>query len=101
MGPDVTLKPFFDVVYQGTWIVVNRLPLERGRATHRYEVLTREGQTCLARIAWDGPWRTYVLIPQDGSLWESQCLADVVTFLEQLKQARRTSALWRKSRGET
>mgnify|MGYP001565588896 CR=1 FL=1 len=88
-------------VYAGHWICIMRLPLERGRVTHQYEVRTSEDQTCLARIQWYGPWRTYVLIPKDGSIWENRCLRDVVTFLEQLKQERRTSALWRKSRGET
>ena len=73
-------------VYSGRWFIVNRLPLDRGRVTHRYEVLTLGGNLCLAYILWDASTYGYEFIPKSGSMWVSRVLGEIVAFLEQLKQ---------------
>ena len=85
--PSVPLEPLFDFCYEGKWIAVNHVLLE-----HRYEVLAQEDSTCLAHIQWYGPWRCFVLMPKDGSIWKSRYLSDVVLFMEHLMLERRQRA---------
>lgn len=85
-------KPLFDVVYEGTWFTVNRLPREGKRKTDNYEVLTRQCDV-IGHIAWYGPWRKYSYFPEPETVMEAQCMQEIAVFLRTITIARaRTTA---------
>lgn len=49
---------------------------------------TRSGHN-LGRIGWWGPWRQYTFQPEDGSIWNTGCLATVSAYIDVLMAERR------------
>ena len=43
----------------------------------------------LAVISWYGPWRQYVMFPNDDTPWNKGCLEDVNAEIDGLMAARR------------
>jgi len=50
--------------------------------TGRYEVRSKHDGGLLALVSWYGPWRRYVVHPQDGTLYDASCLRDIADFLD-------------------
>jgi len=42
----------------------------------------------LGIIRWYAPWRRYVFVVEPGTLFDSQCLDDIATYLSELMTAR-------------
>lgn len=42
----------------------------------------------LGVISWYGPWRQYVIFPNDDTLWNKGCLEDVNAYIDSLVAER-------------
>ena len=91
------MSPLFDVVYEGTWFRVNRLPRQAKRKTDTYEVLTNDSLV-IGHIAWYGPWRKYAYFPEPETVMETQCMQEIAFFL---RQRMREHATRKTQAGET
>ena len=60
-----------------------------GRKTKIWYVISKTQGTLLAEIKWHGSWRQYTLWPSPNTIWNNQCLVDIVTFLCQENNIRR------------
>ena len=60
--------------------------------TRVYSVNSRSQVSRLAIIRWYGAWRQYVLEPEPGTIWNTTCLQDVITFIGGLMEARKGGA---------
>lgn len=57
--------------------------------TQLYEVVSAHRGTVLGRISWYGPWRQYIFEPELDTIWNKECLQDLVGELDRLMEARR------------
>ena len=55
-----------------------------------YDVLSRKRGSRLGKIEWYAPWRRYVFVPKEATVWSSDCLMEVAQFMVTLF-ARRQS----------
>lgn len=55
----------------------------------KYEIRSARGGPlsgdALGELVWYGPWRRYVFRPAPSSEWSSECLSDLVAFMDELK----------------
>lgn len=42
----------------------------------------------LGIIKWYGPWRQYAFFPEKDTLWNFQCLKDIVAFVGEMRMPR-------------
>lgn len=59
--------------------------------TDVYRVISNSGGEYLATIKWHGPWRQYVVQPESDTIWNRDCLRDVIEFIQGLMDARRAA----------
>ena len=64
---------------------------EQKPKTAVYHVLSKSSGELLATIRWYGPWRKYIFVPADATLWSWGCLEEVQTFIEDLMNARKAA----------
>jgi hypothetical protein len=57
--------------------------------TKCWMVRSKHGGEPIALVSWYGPWRKYVLYPQDATLYDASCLTDIAAFLTEQMEARR------------
>ena len=43
----------------------------------------------LGVIKWYGPWRKYCFFPDEETVWDVNCMAEVMVFIENLMDERR------------
>lgn len=70
------------------FITIKPLPVKPGRKTGIYSIVSRSQGTRLAVIQWYGSWRQYCFFPEEDTVWNAGCLADVQDFLAKLKEER-------------
>lgn len=51
----------------------------------RYEVRSRWG-AIVGWVRWYGPWRCWVFLPCEGTVWSAGCLQDVTACLENINR---------------
>lgn len=49
-----------------------------------WEVVNSSSSAAIARILWYGPWRQYILVPANNTVWNDGCLESVIAFLKKL-----------------
>lgn len=70
------------------WIDFNLA--ERKPKTNIWDVLVKDGPALLGQVRWFGRWRCYAFFPEDGTVFERQCLRDIADFCEEeTKEQRR------------
>ena len=64
--------------------------------THRFKerktavyVVTGQTGAALARILWHGPWRRYIFEPYHDTIYDSNCLKDIIKFIDELMDKRK------------
>ena len=57
--------------------------------TKRFEVISKLHGDVLGKICWYGGWRQYVFSPAYPTVWNNDCLTDIINFLEQLMESRK------------
>ena len=60
-----------------------------GRKTAVYEVQSKDGLMVLGRVKWHSPWRRYSFFPSPDTVFETDCLNDIVKFIEHLMLERK------------
>lgn len=70
------------------WITF-QLAEKQNPKTKVYWVITKE-QPCstLGQIKWFGRWRKYSFFPQPETVFEQDCLNDIISFMEDLERSR-------------
>ena len=61
-------------------------PLERGRKTRDFNIISRSSRDCIGEIVYYSRWRQHILAPAPGTVWSANCLASVNHFLGKLKR---------------
>lgn len=56
--------------------------------TKIYDVIAKQGSILLGEVKWMARWRKYGFYPQAGTVFEQDCLTDISSFLDRLKQER-------------
>ena len=70
------------------WIIFSLY--ENTGKTLKYEVLTKDTPVIkLGEVRWFGRWRQYSFFPEPNTVFEKQCLKDIVGFIETLMQERK------------
>ena len=57
--------------------------------TNVYFVVNRSKDTHLGEIRWFPTWRQYTFMPEPETIWNKDCLRQVVEFLEEIERERR------------
>lgn len=52
-----------------------------GKKTKTFSI-QNYARTHLGYVKWHSPWRKYTFMPEDGTLYDPECLRDIITFLE-------------------
>jgi hypothetical protein len=63
--------------------------LDEKRKTKIFAVVAKEGGIPLGSIKWFGRWRKYAFFPQPNTVFETQCLTDIVEFINKLMEERK------------
>lgn len=64
------------------WIRFALCPAPPERKTKLWDVIAKDGDTCLGLVAWYGGWRCYTFRPVPGTEYEPTCLGDIAAFVE-------------------
>lgn len=75
------------MVTNSKWIRFEQL--ESKTKTSVYNVIAKEGDTKLGQIKWYAPWRKYSFFPAPNTLFETQCLKDIILFINQCMEDRK------------
>jgi len=62
--------------------------IARKSRTVVYGVFSKRHGDKLGEIKWFGRWRQYVFFPTNETIWNLNCLVDVIIFLRKLREAR-------------
>lgn len=54
--------------------------------TRRFEVRAKKGDLLIGSIRWYGPFRCYSFLPLEGTVYEVDCLGDIIDTLNQLNR---------------
>lgn len=52
--------------------------------TKRFEIISINHGDILGRIYWYGAWRQYIFSTTFGTVWNTDCLKDIIDFLHEL-----------------
>lgn len=63
-----------------------------GRKTQMWKVMSTSQQAQLGIVRWWGPWRQYTFIPDPFSIWNVDCLREVVRFISAEMDKRKVAA---------
>lgn len=75
------------------WIDFVKLKRPSWRKTDIYQVVTKDGESLLGQISWWAPWRKYTFQPNANCVFETQCLMDIMVFLNTLMEERKNGKL--------
>jgi len=62
---------------------------ERKPKTDVYDIKSKESGDLLGQVKWFSRWRKYAFFPVHKTVWEQECLGDVIAFLNKLKEERK------------
>lgn len=71
-----------------SWLTFEILP--KSGKTDRYQV--RSGDLKLGVVKWFSGWRRYAFYPCSDTLFDANCLTEVVSFIKNLMDERRGKA---------
>lgn len=80
------------------WIKFIEKPKPADRKTAEYMILAIQGGDVLGVIKWYGPWRKYSFFPHPNTIFETDCLKDIVSFITELMFARKVAAQGQKQK---
>lgn len=71
----------------GTFLTVRLLPQLPKQVTCRWEVLNRDG-IVLGQVRFHTGWRKYIFAPEESTIFDHNCLVDIIKFLADIKDVR-------------
>ena len=60
--------------------------------TDVWSVVSKKHDDVLGEIKWHGAWRQYAFFPNENTIWNRECLADVMNFISMLMETRKTKS---------
>ena len=66
------------------------------RRTSFWEVKSKSSGALLGAIKWFGRWRQYVFYPSHGTLYNPDCMRDIITVIEEAMKERREALTYRR-----
>lgn len=80
-----------------TWIDFTETPLSKG-ATKTFNIVAKENGAILGHIKWYSAWRKYCFwsIPGSVTVFETDCLTAIISFLNGLNVAHKAELQQRK-----
>lgn len=60
--------------------------------TEKWVVLKKGGDVALGEIRWFSRWRRYCFFPDYGTVFSTDCLEDIISFIESEMEKRRHGA---------
>lgn len=71
------------------WINFSKEWDNGNKKTDTYLIETKDGNQCIGLIKWYAPWRKYSFFPNPNTVYETDCLKDIVSFIEKLMLERK------------
>jgi hypothetical protein len=68
--------------------------------TNVITIINRSSGDVLATIEWYGPWRQYVFSSDYSIVWNTKCLSDVISVINELMEERNVAKRVAKPKGE-
>lgn len=63
--------------------------IEEKPKTKVYAIVSKNDNSQLAIVKWYTNWRSYAFYPENGTIWEEDCLGAVTQFLRNLMEERK------------
>lgn len=57
--------------------------------TKRFMVVSKKRLNILGEIKWYGAWRQYTFWPIGDTIWNTQCMKDIILFIDNLMSERK------------
>jgi hypothetical protein len=57
--------------------------------TKVYKIVTKDGGAQIGLIKWYSPWRKYSFFPHQNTVFETDCLQDIISFINKLMLERK------------
>jgi hypothetical protein len=57
--------------------------------TKRIVVVSKRHLDILGEIKWYGAWRQYTFWPAEKTIWNTQCMDDIILYIKKLMDERR------------
>ena len=75
-----------DVVYTGKYFSIIEVFQENKKTNIYYIYPDSDTDVLLGRIKWYNHWRKYCFYAEDNIIWDTKCLNELITFLDNLNQ---------------
>lgn len=59
------------------------------KKTDTYLILTKDSGNCIGIIKWYAAWRKYSFFPNPNCVFETQCMRDIISFIDGLMLQRK------------
>ena len=79
---------------ESKWIIFEWDSSTQSKKTKVWRVIAKGSNLVLGKIGWYGAWRGYAFFPFSNCLFETQCLRDIASFIEEQNKLQRQT--WRK-----
>jgi len=61
--------------------------------TKKFYVISKSSEITLGEIKWYSQWRQYIFEPSPETIWNRDCLNDIIFFINDLMQDRKVKLL--------
>lgn len=59
--------------------------------TKKYVIISNSDNTSLGEVKWFGRWRQYCFFPDADTVWNKECLKDIIDFTDRMNQEHRAT----------
>lgn len=73
---------------ESKWIRFVDLGTIKNGSTNIYEIVTNDTHSVIGQIKWYAPFRKYSFFPSEMTVFETQCLTDIISFIKDLMEQR-------------
>ena len=63
---------------------------EQKTKTSVFNIIAKEGDLHLGKVKWFASWRKYCFFPAENTIFETQCLSDIISFITDLMNERKS-----------
>ena len=78
-----------NVVYIGKYFSIIEVFQENKKTNIYYIYPDSDTDVLLGRIKWYNHWRKYCFYAEDNIIWDTKCLNELITFLDNLNQVHK------------
>lgn len=75
-----------NVIYTGKYFSIIEVFQENKKTNIYYIYPDSDTDVLLGRIKWYNHWRKYCFYAEDNIIWDTKCLNELITFLDNLNQ---------------